>query len=114
MLVPAGKGADDIENMGTDPRLPQMVEPEQKAQAAATPATHSGKADKFSKGKATDSKIAAGEAKKGGAKLAAVDTARTLNKAAKAPASDKTKTAAAKPSASTPTKVAKSGNGRRS
>ncbi len=114
VLVPAGKGADDIENMGTDPRLPQIVELEPKAQIAATPAAHSGKADKLSKGKAADSKIVVGEAKKGGAKLAAVDTARTLNKAAKAPASDKTKTAAAKPSASTATKVAKSGNGRRS
>ena len=114
VLVPAGKGADDLESMGSELRLPQITEPEPKAQAAATSATHSGKTDKLTKGKAADSKIAAREAKKGGAKLAAVDTAKTPSKAAKAPASDKTKTAAAKPSAPTTTKVAKSGNGRRS
>lgn len=114
VLVPAGKGADDLESMDSEPRLPQIAQTEPKAQAAATPATHSGKTDKLTKGKAADSKIAAREAKKGGAKLAAVDTAKTPSKAAKAPASDKTKTATAKPSAPTTTKVAKSGNGRRS
>jgi membrane-bound lytic murein transglycosylase D len=117
VLVPAGKGADDVESIGADPRLPQIAEPEPapKAQLAAAPAASSGKADKLAKGKATDSKLAAKDAKKGGAKLAATDTTKPSAKVAKTSSSDKTKTAAAKPAA-TPqtTKVAKSGNGRRS
>jgi membrane-bound lytic murein transglycosylase D len=117
VLVPAGKGADDVESIGADPRLPQIAEPEPapKAQLAAAPAASSGKADKLAKGKATDSKLAARDAKKGGAKLAATDTTKPSAKVAKTSSSDKTKTAAAKPAA-TPqtTKVAKSGNGRRS
>lgn len=132
VLVPAGKGANDLENMGSEPRTPQVVELEPKAQVAATPAARSGKTDKVVKGKAADSKLAAKDAKKGGAKLAATDTAKastpnklakqttsdttkTPNKVAKASGGDKTKTAAAKPAApAQATKVAKSGNGRRS
>ena len=117
VLVPAGAGADNLESMGAEPRLPQIVEPEPvaKAPVAATPATSSGKANRLAKGKAADTKIAAKDAKKGGARLAVADTAKLSTKIAKAPGGDKTKTAAAKPAA-TPqtTKVAKSGNGRRS
>jgi membrane-bound lytic murein transglycosylase D len=117
VLVPAGKGADDVESIGADPRLPQIAEPEPapKTQLAAAPAASSGKADKLAKDKATDSKLATRDAKKGSAKLAATDTTKPSAKVAKASSSDKTKTAAAKPAA-TPqtTKVAKSGNGRRS
>ncbi|MBL8419626.1 MAG: transglycosylase SLT domain-containing protein [Dechloromonas sp.] len=116
LLVPAGKGTDDLDSMGAEPRLPQIVEPESpaKAQVAVAPAIRPGKPEKIAKGMAADTRIAAWEAKKGGAKLAA-DTAKPSTKIAKAPGGDKTKTAAAKP-ATTPqtTKVAKSGNGRRS
>lgn len=115
VLVPAGKGADDIENIGTDPRLPQIVEPESKAQVAASPVGRSGQADKPVRGKAGDNKLAAKDAKKGNGKLAVAETAKTTSKVAKATGSEKTKVVAAKPAAPTqPTKVAKSGNGRRS
>ena len=65
VLVPAGAGADNLESMGTEPRLPQIVEPEPlaKAPVAATPATSSGKANRLAKGKAADTKIAAKDAK---------------------------------------------------
>ncbi len=113
VLVPAGAGADNLESMGAEPRLPQIVEPEPVAKAPVA-ATSSGKANRLAKGKAADTKIAAKDAKKGGARLAVADTAKLSTKIAKASGGDKTK-AAAKPAA-TPqtTKVAKSGNGRRS
>lgn len=115
VLVPAGKGADDIENIGTDPRLPQIVEPESKAQVAASSVGRSGQADKPVRGKAGDNKLAAKDAKKGNGKLAVAETAKTTSKVAKATGSEKTKVVAAKPAAPIqPTKVAKSGNGRRS
>ena len=116
VLVPAGKGADNLESMGAEPRLPQIVEPERAAKApvvAATPA-RSGKAEKMVKSKATDTRLAAKDAKKGG-KLATADTAKAPAKVAKATAGEKTKTTAAKPAAPVQgTKVVKSGNGRRS
>ena len=115
VLEAAGKGADDIENMSTDPRLPQVVEPEPKAQIAATPAVHSGKADKLAKGKAADNKFAAKDAKKGSARLAIAEAPKTSSKVTKAVGGEKTKVAAAKPATPPqPAKVAKSGNGRRS
>jgi membrane-bound lytic murein transglycosylase D len=124
VLVPAGKGADDLERMGAEPRLPQIVEPEPpaKAKVAATPATHPGKHDKAVKGKSADIRVAAKDTRKGGAKLAAADAAKAPAKFAKAATSDKakatadkTKTVAAKPAAPAQgTKVAKSGTGRRS
>ena len=104
--------------MGAEPRLPQIVEPEPpaKAQVAATPAARPGKPEKVVKGKAAGTRVAAKEAKKGGAKLAAAaDSAKTPSKVAKIATGDRAKTAAAKPAApAQPTKVAKSGNGRRS
>jgi membrane-bound lytic murein transglycosylase D len=112
VLVPAGKGADNLDSMGTEPRLPQIVEPEPAAKApvAAATSARSGKPEKSVKGKAADSKLVAKDAKKGG-KLAAADTA----KVAKAAAGEKVKTAATKPATlAQGTKVAKSGNGRRS
>jgi len=115
VLVPAGKGADNLESLGAEPRLPQIVEPEPAAKApvVATKPARSAKAEKMVKGKATDTKLAAKDAKKGG-KLAATDTAKAPAKVAKAAAGDKTKTAAAKTAAPAQgTKVAKSGNGRR-
>lgn len=79
----------------------------------ATPA-RSGKAEKTVKSKATDTRLAAKDAKKGG-KLAAADIAKAPAKVAKAAAGEKTKTTAAKPAAPVQgTKVVKSGNGRRS
>jgi membrane-bound lytic murein transglycosylase D len=112
VLVPAGKGADNLESMGTEPRLPQIIEPEPAAKApvVAAASARSGKPEKTAKGKAADSKLVAKDAKKGG-KLAAADTA----KVAKAAAGEKVKTAATKPATlAQGTKVAKSGNGRRS
>ena len=115
VLVPAGNGADNLENMGAEPRLPQIVQPEPKAGVAASPTAHTGKSDKLAKGKGANSKLAARDAKKGSAKLAAADTSKTPNKVVKATGGEKTKTAATKPASSAPnTKVAKSGNGRRS
>jgi len=124
VLVPAGKGADDLERMGSEPRLPQIVEPEApaKAKVAAIPAAHPGKPDKATKGKTAETRVAAKDAKKGGAKLAAANATghppkvvkTTAGDKAKATA-DKTKTAAAKPAAPAQgAKVAKSGTGRRS
>ena len=97
VLVPAGAGADNLESMGTEPRLPQIVEPEPpaKAPAVTVPATRSGKADKLAKGKAAD-------------------TTKASTKAAKATGGDKTKTAAKPATSPQGNKVAKSGNGRRS
>jgi len=115
LLVPAGKGADDLDSMGTEPRLPQIVEPEPAAKApvvAATPA-HGGKAEKTVKGKAADNRLAATKDARKGGKLAAADTAKAPAKIAKASPGEKAKTVAAKPAAPA-TKVAKSGNGRRS
>jgi len=116
VLVPAGKGADNLESMGAEPRLPQIVEPEPAAKApvvAAAPA-HAGKAEKTVKGKAADTRVAAKDAKKG-SKLAAANTTKAPVKVAKATAGEKAKTVAAKPAAPAQgTKVAKSGNGRRS
>jgi membrane-bound lytic murein transglycosylase D len=117
LLVPAGKGADDLASMGAEPRLPQIVEPEPPARAhvAATPAARPGKTEKAAKGKAADTRVATRDAKKVGVRLAAADTARAPSVSAKAAAGDKVKTVAAKPA--TPAqaiKVAKSGNGRRS
>ena len=119
LLVPAGTGANNLESMGAEPRLPQIIEPEPvaKAPSAATPAARSGKADKTAKDKAVDTKVAAKDSKKGGARLATADTTKTPAKVAKATnaGSDKTKSAAAKPVAPAQgTKVAKSGSGRRS
>ncbi len=124
LLVPAGKGADNLDSMGAEPRLPQIVEdePPARAQVAATPAAQPGKPEKTAKGKATDTRVATREAKKVSAKLAAADTAKAPAKGAKAGASDKPKVAAAKPAAPaqakaaspSPAKVAKSANGRRS
>jgi len=115
VLVPAGKGADDVESMGTEPRLPQIVEPEPpaKAKVASAPAARPGKPDKAVRGKVADTKVATKEEKKGGTKLSAADTAKAPPKVAKATGGDKTKNAAAKPAAPAQTKVAKSGNGRR-
>ena len=115
VLVPAGKGADDLDSMGAEPRLPQIVEPEPPAKAQVA-VTHPGKPEKAVKGKAADTRVANKEAKKGGAKLAAAaDSAKTPSKVAKIATGDRAKTAAAKPAApAQPTKVAKSGNGRRS
>jgi hypothetical protein len=76
--------------------------------------THPGKPEKAVKGKAADTRVANKEAKKGGAKLAAADSAKAPSKVAKAATGDKAKTAAAKPAAPAQSiKVAKSGNGRR-
>jgi membrane-bound lytic murein transglycosylase D len=114
VLVPAGKGADDLDSMGAEPRLPQIVEPEPpaKAQVAVAPATRPGKPEKTAKGKAADIRVVARDNKKGSSRLAAADTAPS--KVAKAATGDKAKTAAAKPAApAQATKVAKSGNGRR-
>ena len=116
MLVPAGKGADDLASMSDEPRLPQIVEPEPatKAPVVAAAPTHSGKAEKTVKGKAADTRVVTKDAKKGG-KLAAADTAKAPAKVTKAAAGEKAKTVAAKPAAPAQgTKVAKSGNGRRS
>jgi membrane-bound lytic murein transglycosylase D len=124
VLVPAGKGADDVERMGAEPRLPQIVEPEPpaKTKVAATPAAHPGKPDKAANGKTADTKVATKDSKKGGARLATANTATHPAKVAKAATSDKsnasagkTKTVAAKPAAPAPAaKIAKSGTGRRS
>jgi membrane-bound lytic murein transglycosylase D len=126
VLVPAGKGADDVERMGAEPRLPQIVEPEApaKAKVAATSKAHPGKPDKAAKGKTVDTKvaIAAKDSKKGGTRLAAANTATHPAKVVKAATGDKanatagkTKTAAAKPAAPAQgAKIAKSGTGRRS
>jgi len=115
--VPAGKGADNVESMGDEPRLPQIVEPEPAAKApvvAATPA-HNGKAAKTVKGKAAGTRLAAKKDAKKGSKLAAADTAKAPAKVAKASVGEKGKTAATKPAAPAQgIKVAKSGNGRRS
>ena len=95
VLVPAGKGADDLESMGTEPRLPQIVEPEPPANAkvAAASAARPGKPDKAAKGKTADTRVAAKDTKKGGAKLAAADTAKAPAKVAKTAASDKARSA---------------------
>ena len=124
VLVPAGKGADDVESMGTEPRLPQIVEPEAPAKAKVETASTArpGKPDKAAKGKTADTKVAAKDSKKVGSKLAAADTAKASAKVAKAGTSDKakttadkTKTVAAKLAAPAQgAKVAKSGTGRRS
>ena len=116
LLVPAGKGADDLDSMGAEPSLPQIVEPEAPArpQMAATPATRAGKPEKTAKGKAADTKVAAKDNKKGGSRLAAADSATAPSKVAKTATGDKAKTAAAKTAAPAQAiKVAKSGNGRR-
>ncbi|HQR58409.1 MAG TPA: transglycosylase SLT domain-containing protein, partial [Azonexus sp.] len=116
LLVPAGKGADDLDSMGAEPSLPQIVEPEAPArpQMAATPATRAGKPEKTAKGKAADTKVAAKDNKKGGSRLAAADSATAPSKVAKTATGVKAKTAAAKPAAPAQAiKVAKSGNGRR-
>jgi hypothetical protein len=112
--------------MGAEPRLPQIVEPEvpAKAKVAATSKAHPGKPDKAAKGKAVDTNVAnaAKDSKKGGARLAAANTATHPAKVVKAATSDKanatagkTKNAAAKPAAPAQgAKIAKSGTGRRS
>jgi len=117
LLVPAGKGADDLDSMGAEPHLPQIVEPEPpaKAQVVVAHATRPGKPEKTTKGKAADTRVATREAKKGGAKLAAADRATAPSKVAKAATGDKAKTAAAKPAVPAQAiTVAKSSNGRRS
>jgi len=117
LLVPAGKGADDLDSMGAEPHLPQIVEPEPpaKAQVVVAHATRPGKPEKTAKGKAADTRVATREAKKGGAKLAAADRATAPSKVAKAATGDKAKTAAAKPAVPAQAiTVAKSSNGRRS
>jgi membrane-bound lytic murein transglycosylase D len=124
VLVPAGKGGDDVERMSSEPRLPQIVEPEPpaKAKLAAAPAAVPGKPDRAAKGKTADSRIAAKDTRKGGVRQAAADTVKAPAKVAKAAASDKAKAAADKPKTiaakqaapAQSTKVAKSGTGRRS
>jgi len=106
LLVPAGKGADDLDAFQKAPALPQIVEPEPAPRSA-----HGGKGNKNGKfARASDK-----SPNKASGKLATKGSAKSPVKTAKAaqtgPAKP-TKSAATKTNA--PSKVAKSGNGRRS
>jgi membrane-bound lytic murein transglycosylase D len=119
LLVPAGKGADNVESLGSEPRLPQIMEPEPPTKAtklAVAPATgkHSNKAIKSAKSSMARGHV---EGKASEIRIAAKDARKSDSKTAKhAAASGTKKTAASKPAPATTqsTKVAKSGNGRRS
>lgn len=99
LLVPAGRGAEGIEALGSDARLLAVAEPEPPARSAkGKAATAAGKGTSAVAAKAaparTDTRVAA--------KAAPVRTASAAKAAPKAAA------------APAPTKVARSGNGRRS
>ena len=109
LLVPAGPGADDVESVASEPRLPQIIEPEPPLKtaravvAAATADKHSSKTIKSAKGVVKETR-AAGK-----------DAGRSNGKMAKNLGSGTTKTVLSKPPTPTQgTKVAKAGNGRRS
>ena len=111
LLVPAGNGSEGLDVIGNEPRLPQIVDPEPvaRAPAAQAPTARAGKAGKTAvvagKGERVHLTIAAKSAGKEATRLAV---------AAK-PAAQSVKTAAGKPATTaTATKVARSGNGRRS
>jgi|PlaIllAssembly_1097288.scaffolds.fasta_scaffold42341_1 membrane-bound lytic murein transglycosylase D len=120
LLVPAGNGSEGLDVIGNEPRLPQIVDPEPVARAPAAPAptARAGKAGKTAvvagKGERVHLTIAAKSAGKPATKAAAGKEATRLAVAAK-PAAQSVKTAAGKPATTaTATKVARSGNGRRS
>ena len=122
LLVPAGEGASDLESMGSEPRLPQIIEPEPapKAAAPAAPAKMAGhhagkpgKEDKASHAKASETRVAGKGAHKADTRAAKAPVASASKVAATKPAAPKA--AAAKPAApASGAKVAKSGSGRRS
>lgn len=133
LLVPAGYGADDLSNVQNSPALPQIIEPEpvvtkvHSRHAAHEKSGKGGKIEKSAKvqgkhaGKAetklsakdakTASKHAAAKGSSGKAESKHAAAPKSAGKIAKASAESKPKHTSSKPSA--PTKVAKSGNGRR-
>jgi membrane-bound lytic murein transglycosylase D len=111
LLVPAGSGSDGLDAIGNEPRLPQIVDPEPvtRALAAPVPTARAGKASK--------SVAVAGKAERVRLTIATKTAGKEASKVAKAakPAAQPVRTAAAKPATTaTATKVARSGNGRRS
>jgi membrane-bound lytic murein transglycosylase D len=120
LLVPAGNGSEGLDVIGNEPRLPQIVDPEPVARAPAAPAptARAGKAGKTAvvagKGERVHLTIAAKSAGKPATKAATGKETTKVAVAAK-PAAQSVKTAAGKPATTaTATKVARSGNGRRS
>ncbi len=114
LLVPAGSGSEGLDAIGNEPRLPQIVDPEPvaRAPAAPAPAARAGKAGKSvpvaGKGERVRLTIAA-KSGKPEAKAAGKEAAKVAR------AAQPVKTAAGKPATTaTATKVARSGNGRRS
>jgi membrane-bound lytic murein transglycosylase D len=111
LLVPAGSGSDGLDAIGNEPRLPQIVDPEPvtRALAAPVPTARAGKASK--------SVAVAGKAERVRLTIATKTAGKEAAKVARAakPAAQPVRTAAAKPATTaTATKVARSGNGRRS
>lgn len=109
LLVPAGPGADDVESAASEPRLPQIIEPEPSVKTAravvavASTDKHSSKTIKAAKGGVKETR-AVGK-----------DAGRSNGKMAKNPGSGTARTVLSKPPTPTQgTKVARAGNGRRS
>jgi len=100
LLVPAGKGADDLSAFQNSPALPQIVEPEPVVKTT-------GKGSKYSRLASASDKSSA----KTSGKLAAAGNAKAPSRSAKAGTAKPSKTASGKgPSTA---KVAKSTTGRR-
>jgi membrane-bound lytic murein transglycosylase D len=121
LLVPAGEGASDIESIGSEPRLPQIIEPEPGVKAAPVAAAKAGghhagkpgKEEKAARSKAGETRVAAKGGHKGEAGPAKATAGGAPKFAAAKPAAPKS--VATKPAASAGgAKVAKSVNGRRS
>ncbi len=109
VLVNAGNGAEDLSKLDTNLSLPQIIEPEPiaKPQGKKNAIAHSGKSEKLPK---SEVKASSKAATKTAAKTPAPLSPAT--KTTRVPIDGKAKIVSAKPTA--PTKVAKSGNGKRS
>ena len=117
LLVPAGEGASDVESIGSEPRLPQIIEPEPAPKpapvAALKAAGKPSKEDKGAKPKAGDPKLATKNVGKGDTRSAKAPAASAAKVTAANPPAPKSAAGKAAPAADA-AKVAKSGNGRRS
>jgi len=112
LLVPAGNGADNLSSLGSEPRLPQIVEaePAGKPVAAPAPVARSGKSVKVAASTTSGTnRVRMQIPAKAAGKEATKVTVATKS------ASSTAKTASSKPAApAQPAKVAKTQNGRRS
>ncbi|WP_226458958.1 transglycosylase SLT domain-containing protein [Quatrionicoccus australiensis] len=122
LLVPAGRGADDIGRLAATPSLPQIFEPEPESRSSskggksAKGGKNKAEGKQASKGGKTDSRQAAGKrdskqasSKPAGKTAKAGGDSKSASKSAKSGSDSKS---ASKGSGKAP-KVAKSGNGKR-